>query len=109
MGYETSFKITVEPRSTRSLLEAIVEKIENLDNCYPYVNSQGNAIHASCKWYEHEDDMRIVSTHFPEIVITVNGDGEESGDLWRRYYKNGKCQKAETRITFTEFNESLLE
>jgi hypothetical protein len=41
-------------------------------------------------------------------VISVEGEGEESGDIWKAYYKNGKSFRANAQVTFEEFNESKL-
>lgn len=56
----------------------------------------------SCKWYEHEEEMVSISEQFPTILFILSGEGEESGDIWRKYFKNGKVQVAEAKITFDE-------
>lgn len=66
----------------------------------------GNA--DSCKWYDHDDDMRWLSNKFPTVLFTLKGEGEESGDLWVKYYKGGKCQEARAEITFADYDEALL-
>lgn len=42
------------------------------------------------KWYESSTDMIALSKEFPEMVFCLYGDGEESDDFWRAYYKDGK-------------------
>jgi hypothetical protein len=44
----------------------------------------------SLKWYEYEEDMRAISKAYPEYIFELAGSGEETGDIWRDYYKNGK-------------------
>lgn len=44
----------------------------------------------SMKWYDHEEDMLEISKKFPSLVFILDGDGEESGDIWREFYMNGK-------------------
>ena len=34
------------------------------------------------KWYDWEDDMKKLATKFPNILFVLEGDGEESGDIW---------------------------
>lgn len=61
-----------------------------------------------CKWYEHHEEMVELSKHFPETVFCLYGDGEENGDTWYTYYKNGKSQHCPAKITYDEYDESKL-
>ena len=61
------------------------------------------------KWYDHDKDMRIISTKFPDVVFILKGEGEESGDLWIKYYKNGKMQGSTAKVVYEEFDESKLQ
>ncbi len=61
------------------------------------------------KWYDHEKTMREISTKFPSVIFTLIGEGEESGDMWRKYFKNGKMQIAKAvMIHFESYDEELL-
>lgn len=60
------------------------------------------------KWYQHKDHCTQVSKMFPDELITVDGEGEEQGDQWRAYYKDGKSQYCKAIITFEPFDESKL-
>jgi hypothetical protein len=44
------------------------------------------------KWYEHEDDMKKLSGEMRGVLFILNGVGEEHGDEWVKYFKNGKMQ-----------------
>jgi len=60
------------------------------------------------KWYAHEKDMRQVSYMFPEVTFTLEGDGEDQGDQWRKYFKGGKMQHVKAVITFEDYDEGKL-
>lgn len=92
MGYYTDFDLS---SNSDEVVEALQKQSE-----YSYFRG--------IKWYEHEDDCKKVSLLFPDTVIEVSGEGEESGDVWKAYYKNGKSFRAEAVVTFEPFNESKL-
>jgi len=62
----------------------------------------------SIEWYDHESEMKAFSKRFPDVVFTLHGQGEESGDIWVKYFKNGKMQKVEAQIVFAKFDEGQL-
>lgn len=61
-----------------------------------------------CKWYEHEDDMRQLSSRLPDILFTLSGKGEENEDMWVKYFKAGRMQLSHATITFDQFDEQKL-
>ena len=62
----------------------------------------------SIKWYDHEKEMRGYSQMYPNLVFKLSGEGEESGDIWVKYFKNGKMQVCKVKITFDDFDETKL-
>jgi hypothetical protein len=60
------------------------------------------------KWYDHEADMKETSRCFPDLVFELYGEGEEKGDIWKKYFFNGKVQRASVIISFDSFSERLL-
>lgn len=61
------------------------------------------------KWYDAETDLKILSKEFPTVLFTLRGDGENSGDMWVRYFLGGRVQYAQAEITYPKFDESKLE
>ncbi len=62
----------------------------------------------SCKWYSHEDDMRKLSIYFPNVLFTLSGEGEESGDIWEKHFLNGKTQHCKAKIVIEALDRTKL-
>lgn len=99
MGYYTWYRIEITPDSEE--VRAFIDAAANLSYA---LDEDGD----SCKWYNHEDDMLRLSREFPDILFELHGEGEEAGDLWRKYFKNGKVQRCPAIITYDAFDESKL-
>lgn len=95
MGYYTQFNISNNPSTVQ---QAIEDKSQ-----YSFYSG-----HMEGKWYSYKADCIEVSKQFPNLVIEVTGDGEEQGDQWKHYFKDGKSFLAEAVVTFEEFDESKL-
>lgn len=68
----------------------------------------GNPFGESCKWYDHEKDMRSFSKKHPKTIFKLSGEGEEAGDIWHEYYLNGKMQRTKAKIVFEKYDPSKL-
>jgi two-component SAPR family response regulator len=101
MGYYTDFKLTVE--GDHFITD---EMREMLDEVSTYDWSDDLMMNG--KWYPWEVDMRLFSQKFPGVLFKLHGEGEESGDIWEAYFKDGKAQMCRAVITFEEFDESKL-
>ena len=62
-----------------------------------------------CKWYSFGDDFKELSLKYPDELLIFSGEGEESGDIWKYYAKNGLGYTAKAIVTFPDFNEAELE
>lgn len=102
MGYKTTYTLSAySPSSGVNDGEKYEQELEDLIGDNPFEDS--------CKWYEHEEDMKKLSYHNPSILFVLDGEGEEAGDLWIKYFKAGKMQVCPAKITYDEFDESKLE
>lgn len=128
MGYYTRYKLTSDaPYLTRTIpLEEIVaqdkrhllsaedlervvqDTIDPVEKAKKSIVDGEHVFEVSCKWYDHETDMRRVSQEIPDVVFTLTGEGEESGDMWAKHFKNGLMQKVVAQITYEPFDESKL-
>jgi len=57
-------------------------------------------------WYDHDAEMLAVSTLLPGVTLTLDGEGEEQGDVWRKVYRDGKIVKQQkARLVFDDGEE----
>lgn len=61
-----------------------------------------------CKWYDHDSVMKSISKQYPDALFKLTGNGEESPDLWVKYYQNGKVHAIRATITYAPFDPSKL-
>jgi len=105
MGYYTDYDLSVS-FSNDSVLKRIVDE-ELIDENFNYTDGDSElCLHS--KWYDHKKDMLRISAMFPGVLFTLSGEGEEAGDMWREYYRDGKMQRADVIITIEQFDESKL-
>lgn len=62
-----------------------------------------------CKWYEHEKHMREMSKAVPDVLFILKGEGEESGDIWHKYFLNGKMQVSKAVLTLEPYDPKKLD
>lgn len=105
MGYNTTYRLKYEFLAHQDRFEkTMLEEMEQFD-CIRDIIIDGTI---DCKWYGHNDDMLRLSERYPMVVFTLSGDGEESGDIWKKYYCAGKVQVARANISFEPFDKTKL-
>ena len=109
MGYYTYFTLEVEggPAEQRCPTCGHIGEWRWEDLISQFLDGY-DPFQESCKWYEWEEDMRKFSARYPEWTFILEGDGEESDDRWRAYFKNGKAYTDTMEFLFPEFDESKL-
>lgn len=98
MGYNTTYDLSIEPYDEgvhRILLDE--------------VNKGYNPFEDPCKWYEWEEDLRLISLKFPDHYFHLHGHGEEEGDIWAATFKDGKAHIRNAEIIIAPFEEDKLE
>lgn len=112
MGYITTYSLRIKnDANDNELTEEMAQKLMEIEPDYfPNIDCITDLEDASlyCKWYDHEQDMLELSKSFPETLFILEGDGEESEDIWIKYFQAGKMQVAYGIITFEEFNPDKL-
>ena len=99
MGYYTRYELTANPDA--QLVWDAVKENENIN----YAVGEDGHSGESCKWYKNEDDMVEFSKKFPSVTFRLHGEGEEAGDLWDKYFRNGKKQICKAVITIPKMRE----
>lgn len=95
MGYYTSYNLYTEPKMKLDL-----ELLETVTGYDWEEYSEGHYTPGdTIKWYENGEDMKNLSKMFPDVTFTLEGDGEEQGDLWKTSYKDGAVLKSFSAVT----------
>ena len=101
MGYYTDFELNARNA------EGIGSELEDaLNEISGYLIELGEI--SSMKWYEHDKHMLQLSKLFPEVVFLLDGEGEETGDIWKAMYKNGKSKTVRAQILIPDISEDDL-
>ena len=122
MGYRTYYNLKWEAtKGNKNKLQikadldkAVADYIENDhrmrcddSELWYAIDTDGNS-RGDVKWYDHDQEMCIMSECIPNTLFTLSGEGEEQGDLWRAYYLNGKYQHIQAVLSYAPFDESKL-
>lgn len=104
MGYYTNYSLETDSQENKN----IIEEFREIDGNAKYAIDANGDCQEWTKWYDHEEDLKNFSKNYPDVIFILSGEGEESGDIWKKYFKNGKMQVAQAKISFEEFNENKL-
>lgn len=108
MGYYTEYSMKVRNIS-KSESERLNDVLKEKDLIgYVFWDSYYDASHDTVeyssyeaqKWYDCEWDMDDISKQFPNAVFELSGEGDEYGDIWREYFKNGKHEYCRGEIVY---------
>lgn len=104
MSYYTSFDLSIEGGDVQHFMKDLHSV------CKRSTIALGS--NGKCKdkvyWYDHEKDMKEFSIRHPQILFILCGKGEDNKDMWREYFKNGKCHTIFAKVSFDSFDESML-
>jgi hypothetical protein len=101
MGYLTEYSLEIIEGDTSIDHEKEITKTTDYADW-------GSCFEGEIKWYSHDEDMEKYSRKYPDTVFRLEGHGEESGDIWVKYFKNGKMHYGKAKIVFDEYDESKL-
>ncbi len=93
---------------TEHTTDSIIENLRNINKSAAIAIQEDGSTSENCKWYEHEDDLRKFSKMYPNWLFQLDGGGEESGDVWRKYFVNGEMQNANAKTVYEDFDRAKL-
>lgn len=88
--------------------DILIERLRDEFEDASYALDESGDSADQCKWYDHVSDMKKFSAKYPEWLFTLDIKGEETGDIRRVYFLNGKAQEEEARIVIDDFDENKL-
>ncbi len=107
MGYYTKYDLHYEGQITEQ--EILMALIRANPGYFDNADTLEMALEEPIKWYSCEEDMLEVSKNFPNVMFTLEGEGEEQGDMWIDHFKNGKMQRRNVIYTFEPFDPTIFE
>ena len=107
MAYLTYYCLRIESPTPAEHEHALTTLRESSENAQEALTADGSPWEWWA-WYEHEDDMRQLSTRFPDMLFILSGKGEENEDIWVKYFKGGRMQVSYATIILDKFDERKL-
>jgi len=104
MGYHTRYELEIVEGDNN-----LIDQFRDVSEDAQYAIDSNGDSEESCKWYNHQDELKKFSLLHPDALFKLGGEGEESGDIWHEYYQNGKMQLCKAQIVFADFDTRLLE
>lgn len=95
MGYNTNYNLDLRPFD-----ENIIEQLKTSNDSADDALENNGDSKSSCKWYEHDTDLKEFSKLYPDTLFILSGEGEEALDLWKMYVKNGKSKTVKAIISY---------
>jgi len=95
MGYQTYFNVEAQDVPDDQM-EAVNEELQNSQLRHEMITYgatvEGGSFSGNGTCYEHEQYAQTLTKRIAmrNIVLRITGDGEESGDQWVKFFKNGK-------------------
>ena len=77
MGYLTYFHLRME--GSEEAIEKAKSDLLAIDDDFDILWEEGETF----KWYDWEKDMTLIASRNPEVLFILDGDGEETDDLWQ--------------------------
>lgn len=106
MGYYTNYEVNIMniPEEKYSEIKNEIWNIIGYD-----ADNEGETSHMifsfESKWYDYEKDMLQFTEKYPDVLVEILGEGEESGDIWKARFRNGESERVSAQIFLPAFRK----
>lgn len=124
MGYYSSYTLTVNVFETGEqvdgeLFQKVAESIRYFPSSLNSVDDDGvfddineSSAHGYSKWCDMEECLEEASVEYPDLVLTLDVEGEEQGDICRIFAHKGRSKNWAPEVTdlpaYDDFNWSTV-
>ena len=89
MGYDTFYSMEIEPaESEKQVIDCITSHFPSGGDLDWLAKESFRS--AESRWYDHDADMKRLSSLLPGITLTLGGHGEDDTDQWTKTYRCGE-------------------
>lgn len=112
MGYYTAYALEFDGPAdalddfTRDLEDGAIIAEEYAEPLKDMVSYGDNYVD-SHKWYGWHEDMKNISLNYPNIHLTLWGDGEDGDDKWIAHFINGEVEVLGSTVVYKELSEEF--
>jgi len=103
MGYYTSYNLSMIEGD-----EKLINEFRDFSENAKYAIDEDGECQDSCKWYTSNEELIKFSKTKPDAIFMLSGEGEENGDAWRLYVKDGHSQECRAEMIYPEFDRGKL-
>jgi len=102
MGYYFQFDIKLKEANSEDTL-IFQTALKEIYNDFEF-DSKYNTAFIEAKWYDYDEDLLSISKLIPDCYIVLYREGEESNDLYKSVYCNGKEKTVQAEIIYPKIN-----
>lgn len=111
MGYETSYELRMYDSASMAPVDDVLA--ESIRDALAWATSDTTADYAityfhEMKWYDHHQAMLWLSSRYPAVLFELTGYGEDTDDIWRKYYHRNMWCGGKATIVFPKYDADGL-
>jgi hypothetical protein len=109
VGYYSYYSLDVDTEDSSHLKEDIIADLINENTeAECALNADGQTINTA-KWYESDNDMKLFSKKYPDVLFILFRYGQVLGDVGKSYFKNGRMKFCSANVSYPSFDVNKLE